>query len=153
MQDNTKKKLIEAGWFEGRNIEIDEIIEKYKEREFELSIQNIIFLKEYGLLQFEFKNKNPMFNDIVYKHFNPIKTLGKNLYKKSLEYLEDEYDIEGIEKAIPIGETDNGNMIILCIENNVFYGYTDGCLVKYGNTVEDMLECLIGENCIPEYID
>ena len=153
MRDNTKKKLLEAGWFEGRNIEIDEMIEKYKEREFELSIQNIIFLKEYGLLQFELKNKNSISNDIVCKHFNPIKTLGKNLYKKSLVYLEDEYDIAGLERAIPIGETDNSNMIILCTENNVFYGYTDGCLVKYGNTVEDMLECLIGENCMPEYID
>lgn len=153
MKDNTKKKLIESGWFEERNIEIDKIIEKYKEREFELSSQNIIFLKEYGLLQFKFENKNPSFNNIIHKHFNPIKALGKNLYKKSLEYLEDEYKIEGIEKVIPIGETDNGNIIILCSENNVFYGYTDGCLVKYGDTVEDMLECLIGENCIPEYID
>ena len=37
MKDNTKKKLIESGWFEERNIEIDKIIEKYKEREVELS--------------------------------------------------------------------------------------------------------------------
>lgn len=79
--------------------------------------------------------------------------MGKNLYKRSLEYLEDEYAVEGIEKVIPIGETDSGNMLILCTEDNVIYGYTDGCLVKYGNTVEDMLECIIGENCMPEYID
>lgn len=32
-------------------------------------------------------------------------------------------------------------------------GYTDGCLVKYGNTIEEMLECVIGENIMPEYID
>lgn len=115
MREHTKKKLIEAGWFEGRNIEIDEIIKKYMEREFELSAQNIVFLKEYGLLEFALENRNPLFNNIVYKHFNPIKALGKNLYKKSLEYLEDEYAI--------------------------------------GNTVEEMMECIIGENRIPEYID
>ena len=153
MKDNTRKRLIEAGWFEQRNIEIDEIIKKFKERGFELSAQNTIFLKEYGLLEFELENRNPLFNNVVYRHFNPIKALGKNLYKKSLEYLEDEYAIEGIETVIPIGETDSGNMLILCTENNVIYGYTDGCLVKYGNTVEDMLECIIGENCMPEYID
>ena len=66
---------------------------------------------------------------------------------------EDEYDIEGINTVIPIGENDNGNMLILCTEDNVFYGYTDGCLVKYGNTIEEMLECVIGENIMPEYID
>ncbi len=61
--------------------------------------------------------------------------------------------IEGINTVIPIGENDNGNMLILCTEDNVFYGYTDGCLVKYGNTIEEMLDCVIGENIMPEYID
>ena len=45
------------------------------------------------------------------------------------------------------------NMLILCTGDNVFYGYTDGCLVKYGNTIEEMLDCVIGENIMPEYID
>lgn len=152
MKDNTKKRLLAAGWFEQRNIDIEEIIAKYNERGFELSDKNVFFLKQYGLLEFEFKNINPLFNNIVYKHFNPIKALGKNLYKKSLDYLEDEYDIEDMDTIIPIGETDNGNMLILCTEKNIFYGYTDGCLVKYGNTIEAMLECVVGENSIPEYV-
>lgn len=96
------------------------------------------------------ENRNELFKDIVYKNFNPLKAIGKNLYKESLE---NEYDIEGINTVIPIGENDNGNMLILCTEDNVFYGYTDGCLVKYGNTIEEMLDCVIGENIMPEYID
>lgn len=125
MNANTKGRSIDAGWSSERQIDVDEVIDTLNSRGFLLTDKN----------------------------FNPLKTIGKNLYKESLEYLEDEYDIEGINTVIPIGENDNGNMLILCTVDNVFYGYTDGCLVKYGNTIEEMLDCVIGENIMPEYID
>lgn len=125
MNANTKERLIDAGWSLERQIDVDEVIDTLNSRGFLLTDKN----------------------------FNPLKAIGKNLYKESLEYLEDEYDIEGINTVIPIGENDNGNMLILCTGYNVFYGYTDGCLVKYGNTIEEMLDCVIGENIMPEYID
>lgn len=28
---------------------------------------------------------------------------------------------------------------------NEFYCFTDGCLVKAGNNIEEMLDCLVGE--------
>lgn len=125
MNANTKERLIDAGWSLERQIDVDEVIDTLNSRGFLLTDKN----------------------------FNPLKAIGKNLYKESLEYLEDEYDIEGINTVIPIGENDNRNMLILCTGDNVFYGYTDGCLVKYGNTIEEMLDCVIGENIMPEYID
>ena len=131
MNANTKERLIDAGWSLERQIDVDEVIDTLNSRGFLLTDKNIFFLKQYGLLEFELENRN----------------------KESLEYLEDEYDIEGINTVIPIGENDNGNMLILCTGDNVFYGYTDGCLVKYGNTIEEMLDCVIGENIMPEYID
>lgn len=127
--------MIDAGWSAERQIDVDEVIDTLKSRGFLLTDKNIYFLKKYGLLEFELENRNEIFKDIVHKNFNPLKAIGKNLYKESLEYLEDEYDIEGINTVIPIGENYNGNMLILCTEDNVFYGYTDGCLVKYGNTI------------------
>lgn len=153
MKENTENRLIEAGWYEKRSISINEIITIYEERGFKLSDGNKLFIKKYGLLEFELLNANSLFQNKVYKHFNPIKALGKNLYKRSLEYLEDEYDIDNIDTVIPIGENDNGNMLILCTENNMFYGYTDGCLVKYGSTIEEMLDCIVGENTIPQFIE
>lgn len=152
MNINTQKRLLDAGWSEEREIDVDEVIDTLKSRGFLLSDKNIYFLKKYGLLEFKFENRNNLFNDMVCKNFNPLKAVGKNLYKESLNYLEDEYDIDSINTVIPIGENDNGNMLILCTEDNVFYGYTDGCLVKYGNTIEEMLECIIGENILPKYI-
>lgn len=153
MNANTKERLIDAGWASERQIDVDEVIDTLNSRGFLLTDKNIHFLKQYGLLEFELENRNELFKDIVHKNFNPLKAIGKNLYKESLEYLEDEYDIEGINTVIPIGENDNGNMLILCTGDNVFYGYTDGCLIKYGNTIEEMLDCVIGENIMPEYID
>jgi len=153
LNENTKKRLLEAGWFEHRNIDISKIIELYKERGFKVSEQNAIFLKEFGLLEFELKGENALFSYVNHRNFNPIKALGKNLYRDSLDYLVDEYDVPELEKVIPVGETENRNMLLLCTENNIFYEYTDGCLVKCGNTVEEMLECLVGENCMPEWID
>ena len=76
-------------------------IDTLKSRGFLLTDKNIYFLKKYGLLEFELENRNELFKDIVYKNFNPLKAIGKNLYKESLE---NEYDIEGINTVIPIGE-------------------------------------------------
>ena len=114
MNANTKERLIDAGWSLERQIDVDEVIDTLNSRGFLLTDKNIFFLKQYGLLEFELENRNEIFKDIVHKNFNPLKAIGKNLYKESLEYLEDEYDIEGINTVIPIGENDNGNMLILC---------------------------------------
>ena len=45
----------------------------------------------------------------------------------------------------PIGEARQSNLIVLMTEQNVFYCFTDGCLVKVGDCIEDMLDCLVGE--------
>lgn len=34
------------------------------------------------------------------------------------------------DSLVQIGESKNGNLLILCTSNNVFYGYTDDCLNK-----------------------
>ena len=95
-------------------------IDTLKSRGFLLTDKNIYFLKKYGLLEFELENRNELFKDIVYKNFNPLKAIGKNLYKESLEYLEDEYDIEGINTVIPIGNP--------YAERSSFYTYpVDNC--------------------------
>lgn len=79
--------------------------------------------------------------------------MGKNLYKESLEYLEDEYDFLNANHLIPVGESENGNLMILCTSDNVFYGCTDGCLIRYGENVDEMLDCLIGESREVHFFD
>lgn len=154
MNKKTVERLEKVGWSIDRKIDVSHIIGIFSQRGFELSEKNISFLEQFGMLEFELENNSGLFNNAIHKNFNPIKAIGKNMYKYSLEYLEDEYsEIENIETVIPIGENENGNMLILCTNDNQFYGYTDGCLIKYGDTIDDMLDCIIGEIRLPEYID
>ena len=146
MNRETISRLIKSGWNKERRIDITEIENKLKERGFIISTKNKEFLCRYANLNFELPSHNTQLEEKSYIHFDTIKVLGKNLFKESLEYLEDEYDFLNVNHLIPVGESANGNLMILCTSENVFYGYTDGCLVKYGENVDEMLDCLIGEN-------
>ena len=151
MDEKTVERLKTVGWSKDRKIDVSYIVEVLAERGFDLSDKNIGFLEQFGMLEFEIPNRCASFEGLFCIYFNPIKAVGNNMYKYSLEYLEDEYsEIENIDTLVPIGETDDRNMLILSTKDNVFYGYTDGCLVKYGDTVEDMLDCLIGTCRLPE---
>lgn len=144
MNKLTLLRLAEAGWNKTRKIDTSIIETKIRERGFKLSDMNREFLREYGNLIFELPSRRNDSINIV--HFDTIKTLGKNMSIDSLDYLEDEYDFLSSGQFYPVGESDNGNLIILCTDNNAFYGYTDGCLIGYGKNVQEMLDCLIGEN-------
>lgn len=74
--------MIDAGWSAERQIDVDEVIDILKSRVFLLTDKNIYFLKKYGLLEFEFENRNEIFKDIVHKNFNPLKAIGKICIKK-----------------------------------------------------------------------
>ncbi|MDE5780459.1 MAG: SUKH-3 domain-containing protein [Lachnospiraceae bacterium] len=153
MNNKTMSRLIESGWTKARKIDITEIEDKLTERGFMLSIQNKEFLCKYGNLRFELPNRNKQFKERICVHFDVKKALGKNLYKESLEYLEDEYEFLNVDSLVPIGESENGNLLILCTSNNVFYGYADYCLIRYGENIDEMLDCLIGENKDVHFFD
>ena len=54
-----------------------------------------------------------------------------------------EYDIN--EKVYPIGEACRKNLLVLMTLTESFYGFTDGLLLFLGNSVEEMLDCIVGE--------
>ncbi len=54
-----------------------------------------------------------------------------------------EYGIE--DMVYPIGVACRENLLILMTETDTVYCFTDGCLFKAGNNVNDMLDCLVGE--------
>lgn len=150
MQDITLKRLEYAGWHEKRKIEINEIKKLFKSRNYQLDKKTEEFLIEYGMLEFEFSDRNPRFNENRHVNFNPMKALGKNLFKEGLDYLQTEYSDElNGKELLPIGQTENNNMLLLSSDKGEFYGYTDGCLVKYGDTIDEMLDCIVGECKMP----
>lgn len=142
----TIERLTSAGWYDGRKIDIQNIKDLFKERQIELFKTAEKFLVEFGMLEITFQDPNPSFDMKEYIHFNPKLAVGDCLDREYFEDLEEELNEEIGEKVIPVGETDRGNLILLITPSEKYYGYTDGCLVKFGDNTEEMLECL----CIPK---
>lgn len=145
LSDITMKRIKDAGWVENRNIDIKDVEFIFKERKIELFQSTKNFLSEFGMLEIEFPKPGSLFNTVEKINFNPFKAIGDCLDEEYFKDIEEEYkDIIG-EKLNPVGETDRGNLILLITQTEKYYGFTDGCLVKYGDNTEEMLECL----CIP----
>lgn len=145
MEKITEKRLKEAGWDEKRNILIPETEKIFQRLELELPDNVKNFLKNYGYLVFNNKERK---EDL---EFNPEKAIGINLDKEYFDELLDEYGIN--EKVYPVGECCRGNMMVLMTTQNIFYCFTDGYLEKAGDSVEEMLDCLVGECKEAEVID
>ena len=145
LSDITMKRIKDAGWVENRNIDIKDVEFIFKERKIELFQSTKNFLSEFGMLEIEFPKPGSLFNTVEKINFNPFKAIGNCLDEEYFKDIEEEYkDIIG-EKLNPVGETDRGNLILFITQTKKYYGFTDGCLVKYGDNTEEMLECL----CIP----
>lgn len=151
MRELTEKHLLEAGWFKGRKISLKSIEEVYKKHGFTLIDYVKKFFEEFGMLDFEFQKKGSPFNTTEVVRFNPSLAIGKTDNKEYFDSISDDYsDVQDLENVdfYPLGETDRGNMILMMGSNGKLFGYTDGCLVKYGDTTDEMLDCVIGQYSI-----
>ncbi|MCM1253316.1 MAG: SUKH-3 domain-containing protein [Clostridium sp.] len=137
MHKITEERLLKAGWNEKRKINISSIKEKYLEAGIIMPKSVEDFLSAFGML---------VFNDIDRKEdleFVPEKALGCNLDKRYFEKLLEEYDIN--EMVYPVGITCRGNLMVLMTAQHIFYCFIDGYLEKAGESIEEMLDCLVGE--------
>lgn len=152
MKELTKKRLENSGWYINRKIDLEPIKKLYYDRGFEFLdiVEN--FLGEYGMLQVNFPKKGSPFNTIEVVDFNPFNALGKTLNKEYFEIIEEEFpDVLEVKKEqfYPVGNAARGNMILLITDKGKFFSYTDGCLAKDGETVNEMLDIIIGEYKMP----
>ena len=138
MNQNTINRLLYAGWHHNRKININSIKQKYNQIGLEMPNNVEQFLIEFGMIKIDASDKK--YYDV---DFNPFKAIG--------DYFDGDYFREclieyGVNDMVyPIGEARQSNLIVLMTEQNVFYCFTDGCLVKVGDCIEDMIDCLVGE--------
>ena len=137
MEVITEERLKKAGWNKARRSDISEIEKEFLKIGINLpeNVQN--FFTEYGYLVFNESDRKENLE------FIPKKALGCNLDKEYFLELLEEYDIN--EMVYPIGVACRGNLTVLMTINNEFYCFTDGYLEKAGSSVEEMLDCLVGE--------
>lgn len=134
----TKKRLMEAGWNEKRNIDTSLIRVKYEEIGLDYPENVDIFLRQYGMLNI--KPKDTKYFDVT---FNPIGAIGCNLDSVYFKECLSEYDVD--EEVYPIGEACRKNLLVLMTTTNKFYCFTDGLLLLLGDSVDKMLDCIVGE--------
>ena len=146
MNEITLKRLKEAGWNNDRKIDISEIKLKYQKIGLEMPDNVSVFLEEFGFL-----NIDPPDKKCFDVEFNPIEAIGIRLTAEYFEECLKDYGIN--EKVFPIGTARENNLFVLMTEKNTVYIFTDGCICKAGSSVEEMLDCLVGECFLPEYIE
>ena len=138
MNDITKNRLINSGWKEQRRINTDMIRKKYYEIGLEYPEVVDKFLKEYGMLNIDPNDKR--YFDVS---FDAIEAIGCNIDNSYFEECLAEFDINEI--VYPIGEACRKNLLVLMTLTESFYCFTDGLLLFLGNSVDEMLDCIVGE--------
>jgi|BioPla2DNA2_1021312.scaffolds.fasta_scaffold15815_1 hypothetical protein len=136
------ERLKNAGWYDGRTIQLDGVKKLLVSRGFELFGSAENFLKQYGMLEISFPDPNPSFNITEFIHFNPEIAMGDAIEKDYFEELEDSIR----EKVVVLGETARRNMFLVVTPSEKYYGYTEGCIVKYGDSTIEALETI----CLPK---
>lgn len=138
MNNQTIKRLEAAGWYADRKTNINIVEQKYREIGLEMPDNIRRFLIKFGMLKIDSPDKK--YYDV---EFNPLKAIGVNLDKSYFEQCLSEYGISNM--VYPIGVACRENLIVLMTSEDVFYCFTDGCLIKAGDNIEEMLDCLVGE--------
>lgn len=151
MENITLDRLMQAGWTNERNVNIDSIEKIFKEKSIDMPQKIRAFLQQYGMLEIKFKRKMQAIDIEEVIEFNPIKAIGNNLDSEYFRDIFDEYDIDDI--VYPIGIANRGNLLMLMTESETFYRYTDGFLCKDGENIEEMLDCVVGECKEPIYFE
>ena len=93
MENITLDRLMQAGWTNERNVNIDSIEKIFKEKSIDMPQKIRAFLKQYGMLEIKFKRKMQAIDIDEVIEFNPIKAIGNNLDSEYFRGIFDEYDI------------------------------------------------------------
>lgn len=145
MNEITLKRLKNAGWHKDRKINIGSIQQKYEEIGLDMPGNISTFLESFGFLVINAPDKK--YFDVS---FNPLQAIGTNLEADYFMECLLEYGI--YENVFPIGVACRDNLIILMTEKNTVFAFTDGCLLRAGTSVDEMLDCIVGECLEPKEI-
>ncbi|WP_028531949.1 SUKH-3 domain-containing protein [Paenibacillus sp. UNC217MF] len=128
LSNETVKILRDAGWYEGRRIDIKEIEENLEKIGYTIFPEVKSFLREFGNLVIE-----DTINDEIHNTSIRITNYYKNRSFKSLE----EY---AGEKLVPVGMIDSDNLLLFVSESGKVYCSTG----KLGDNATEAWERLIG---------
>ncbi|WP_049895212.1 SUKH-3 domain-containing protein [Paenibacillus antibioticophila] len=140
MERKIREILQNAGWFEGRNVDISGYVEFLNEEEYFVFERAADFLTEYGGLTIQFENPKRL-GSYLHLTIDPI-----NAGKSILRELSKRYENHCKESFVIIGEVSLMDMTWYISSTGAFYGGNDDFLIRLGdNFCQSVLNLISGE--------
>lgn len=134
--EKTKKALLEAGWYEGRKIDISEYEEVLISEGYPLNDKTKDFLMEFGGLEVT-HDAYVMPDETDYFHFDPI-IATDNVMRKTVSKYE-----ERIGRSVDvIGEAFSSHMVLMMDYEGKIYGGYDSFLTCLGENLYEAINNL-----------
>ena len=127
--------LRQAGYFEGRSIDISDIIQMYDEHGYHYHNNQRAFIEEYAHLEIHYNH--PVWKQDMLLRLNPMeaqKAITMDVVEEYNEFVQDDLLI--------IGDIEKENMTLFLSEKGFFYTGFDDCLMNWGNNFETMIHRL-----------
>jgi hypothetical protein len=118
--EETKKILEEAGWYEGRKIDISEHIKFLEDMGYEVFDALKNWLKEFGDLRVVLKNE-PFDEEEEDENLTEHSTCIRNIIQRYKENINQ--DDKAGEKTIPVADIENRGVLVYISESGKFYTY------------------------------
>lgn len=139
--------LKKAGYFEGRRVDISDILKMYKEYGYYYNTNQETFIEQYAGLEIQYNH--PIWKQDLLLRLNPIeaqRAITMDVVEEYNEFLQDDLLI--------IGDIEKENMTLFLSEKGLYFTGYDDCLINWGDDFETMLNMLIsGEKGALQIID
>lgn len=146
------KLLKKSGYYNGREVDLTDILEMYKKYGYTYTDKQLEFLKEYCYLKIEYTH--PVWKHLtVTMDLNPIKKAQEPI---ALSWIPD-YNNYLDDELLIIGDIESENMTLYLSKKGHFFGCFDDCIIDWGDDFKNMLLCLVkgkrGKYMEMEYVD
>ena len=128
--------LKQAGYFEGRKVDIADILQMYKEYGYRYNANQKAFMEKYAYLEIHYNH--PVWKEDMLLRLNPIeaqKEITMDVVEEYNEFLQDDLLI--------IGDIEKENLTLFLSEKGFYYTGYDDCLKNWGDNFETMIKMLV----------
>ena len=128
--------LKQAGYFEGRGVDIADILQMYKEYGYRYNANQKAFMEKYAYLEIHYNHS--VWKEDMLLRLNPIeaqKEITMDIVEEYNEFLQ--------EDLLIIGDIEKENLTLFLSEKGFYYTGYDDCLKNWGDNFETMIKMLV----------
>lgn len=139
--------LKQAGYFEGRKIDITDILKMYEEYGYHYNVKQEEFIEKYAYLEIHYNH--PIWKQDMLLRLDPIeaqRAITMDIVEEYNEFLQDD--------LLVIGDIEKENLTLFLSKKGFYFAGYDDCLINWGDNFETMFNKIIsGEKGELQIID